>query len=113
MPKVAYLNSPVIPFLPPKLSRTALVQSSDGSNDYSDSKTMNSSLSLIIDNQPVAVSRSSYKEAGMGYCGTRTNFYLVKINEDFVFLDLGQHTLTIKGTANDNLILSGVSVLAW
>ena len=84
-----------------------------GSKDYSDSKTMNSSLSLIIDNQPVAVSRSSYKEAGMGYCGTRTNFYLVKINEDFVFLDLGQHILTIKGTANDSLILSGVSVLAW
>ena len=84
-----------------------------GSKDYSDSKTMNSSLSLIIDNQPVAVSRSSYKEAGMGYCGTRTNFYLVKINEDFVFLDPGQHTLTIKGTANDSLILSGVSVLAW
>ena len=81
-----------------------------GNNDASTSKMINSSIQATIDGNPISIPTISFKEAGMGYCSSnRTNYYFVELG-DLGILGAGQHSIVIKGVAN-NLILGNVAIL--
>ena len=80
-----------------------------GNKDQSSSKKFSTSMSVTVDGEPVTVNTQTFKDAGMGNCNNRVNYYFVKIG-DTGALSAGTHTVVLTGVAND-LIIGDVSVL--
>ena len=78
---------------------TAKIYGYLGHNDYTDSKNINSSVSVSIDDVEVSVPNKTFKAAGMGNCNGRTNYYFVPLGEKSN-LSAGTHTIKITGKAN-------------
>ena len=81
-------------------SGTAKIYGYLGNNDYSTSKYINTSVSVSVDNVNVTIPTKTFAEAGMGNISNRTNYYFVPLGE-VNNLSAGEHTIEIKGLAND------------
>ena len=90
-----------------KRNRTAYIYV--GHSEYSDVKKIDESISAEIDGLKIVIPSITFKEAGMGNCNSRKNFYFVKLG-DLGNLGIGKHNLKIYGVAN-NLILGNVAVI--
>ncbi|MCQ2086763.1 MAG: tyrosine-protein phosphatase [Bacilli bacterium] len=71
-----------------------------GNNDSNTSKKVETSISVTLDGEAVTIPSISFKDAGMGKCNNRVNYYFVKLGEVTVN-GAGQHTLVVKGLQND------------
>ena len=82
-------------------SGTAKIYGYLGHNERTTSKYVNTSVSVSIDNVNVTIPTLNFEMANMGYCdGNRTNYYFVPLGE-VSNLSAGEHTITIRGVAND------------
>ena len=85
-------------------SGTAKIYGYLGHNERTTSKYVNTSVSVAVDNANVTIPTLNFEMANMGYCGSstnkRTNYYFVPLGE-VTNLSAGEHTITIRGLAND------------
>lgn len=80
-----------------------------GNSDSSTSKKLNASISATIDGNPITIPATTFKDAGMGNCSNRVNYYYVKIG-DVSNLSAGEHSIKVTGIAN-NMSLGNIAVL--
>ena len=69
-----------------------------GNGDASTSKKIGDAISLSFNNNNVAIRDVTYADAGMGKCGSRTNYYPVTLGNVNVYA--GSNTIRITGTSN-------------
>ena len=79
-----------------------------GNKEQSTSKKFSTSMKVTVDGTEIPVNTATFKDAGMGNCNNRVNYYFVKVSDTAI--DAGSHTIVLTGVAND-LILGGVSLL--
>lgn len=76
---------------------TGVVVAYLGKNDSSKTKKIGNAVTLTVNNNPITIIDRTYHDAGMGYCGSRTNYFPVVLSEvDFI---AGSNTVKINGTA--------------
>lgn len=77
---------------------TATVVAYLGNKEYVDTKKIANALNLEIDYDVVTIKDQTYKQACMGVCGSRMNYFPVILGN--VELSAGDHTLELMGTSN-------------
>lgn len=70
-----------------------------GHENSTTAKTINQSVRLNLNGMSIQVPNTTFKDAGMGNCSGRVNYYFVKIGE-LEDLTEGSYTLKINGTTN-------------
>jgi hypothetical protein len=81
-----------------------------GNSDNSTSKYINASLEVTVDGNKIAIPSTSFKEAGMGNCNNRVNYYFVKLGEVKGLAD-AEHTIVVKGVGSASLNLGLVTLI--
>ncbi len=69
-----------------------------GNGDDSSSKKIADAIGCSLDSTNIAMKDQTYKDARMGKCGSRTNYYPVVLGE--VDIPAGSHTIALAGTSN-------------
>lgn len=76
---------------------TGVVVAYLGKNDNSTTKKIGNAVTLTVNNNPISIIDRTYRDAGMGKCGTRINYFPVVLAE--VGFVAGSNTIRINGTA--------------
>lgn len=76
---------------------TGVVVAYLGKNDNSTTKKIGNAVTLTVNNNPISIIDRTYRDAGMGKCGTRINYFPVVLAE--VGFVAGSNTIRISGTA--------------
>ena len=78
-----------------------------GHDSSSSSLKVNSSINISVDGTEVTIPAISFADAGMGKCGTRMNYYFVKLGT--CDMSSGEHEIIVSGIAN-KMNLANISV---